>query len=464
MAKARNRRSRLQSNSKRNRYKLILSSSQVASDVHVAFFYNLSEGEIFNGYGHVRKSKKFSSLVNLTEKGNVNNFYKELIDAVSIEKLLAWAAAIFVDNSEQIRDFHLLEKKIQDDVLELKFDEAMKTLDKIDRKLGPSIWSTSLRAGIIRSAYGDEGYKTALEFASDVFEEESFASKIVKSKISQKFDSAISVSRGKIIRRQITRDFKEPLRSLLNYHIVPRNLQSDTDLDFLSILQFEKQSSLIDFYQAVLAYISHEGCKPGSNKNDVCERFIKRTYGYFSNPIINGLAEKYGHKVGYENLAKEYAFLDLYSEGKYQALSDLAEENNSFVRTFSIFEMVVKAVVRSGRDRVGGGYFEHLLDNLKSLMLSDFSVNSSIGELLYEVDTFYELSWFKELLCYIEKSSKSLPELDARYIGDLSLLLSPLRSPKKLSRFSDDVEKSYKEIDVSESTTAKLIQAFSEKK
>ena len=79
MAKTRNRRSKMLSSSKRSRYRLILSSSPVPSNVQIAFFYSLSEGEIFNGYDHVKKSKSFSSLVNLTERGSANNFYKDLI-------------------------------------------------------------------------------------------------------------------------------------------------------------------------------------------------------------------------------------------------------------------------------------------------------------------------------------------------------------------------------------------------
>lgn len=447
----------------KNIYRAVLVASHTAVDAQSYFFHHFSEGEIFNGYAHVKKSKKFSNIVNLTIGENTSKFYEDLVDGVSIEKILAWAAAIFLDNKKKLEKLHYFEEKITRSVLDEDYKNALIYLDRLDDVAGISIWSISVRAGLFKSIFQDEGYEKIDSFVSEAFEPQSLVYKITSSVVSRKFDSAISVSRGHITRKQIMRDFRGPIKSLLHYYIVPRDFGYDEEINYLDLLQFEKQSSLVDFYKSVMAFLSYEMCNDSSVVRSTCVLFVKRLCGNLSNPIIDGAAELYGFEIKKYDLSKEYDFLDLYSEGKYNELCDRACRDQCFIYNFSVFEIVAKSVVRSGFTGEFNKFFEAIIDQVRSIMICESSMTSGLSFLLYLCDSFYELNWFKEFHCYIVRSSRSLPEKEERYVSNLSLLYSSVRSPKKLAVFSADICASLEGLGFADSTTAKLICAFGDR-
>lgn len=407
----------------------ILYSSNDGPKVKAKLFRDLNAYELYKSVDYLKDHRFFRDSIRLNKNNALHKMYGVSCPRSSLEKSVYWAIGVIEVNKDLISAFLLKQDRIISQILNGDYFECLETIDELDRVVGISAWAITIRGSIL-SLIGD--FDAKVEYARHLDElsgENTFISSIAKHISSRYVDVDVFLPNARSFKSQITRSFDGALLNLLLYKLTVKDYLQP--LDYESIFNDEKNTSLIDLFECVLNYLAFSTCNVGHD--DSSRVFaVTKLNKLFRHPIISNIASMLGLSCDWEFMASEYSFIDLYTEGRYEDICRLFEQAApNELLDFQYFEIVAKSATRVSSPRLSG-LRGKVVGSLIDILEKNSKYNNSLSFLLCLCHSFQPLKWFCELNLFLERERKSLNDSECLKIRNLSIIYSTFNSPRKL--------------------------------
>ena len=418
----------------------ILYSSNDGAQVRTKFFNDLNAHEIYKGVGYLKDHRFFRDNIKLNKNAAFHRMYGASCPDTSLEKSIYWAIGVIETNKDSINIFLEKQDQITSYVLNDRYLECLQLIDELDSIVGCSTWSITVK-GTILSLIGDFDAKVDYARQLDTLSgENAFISTITKNISARYVDVDVFLPNARSFKGQITRSFEGDLLNLLLYKLTVKDYLHH--LDYESIFNNEKNTSLIDLFECLLNYLVFAAVDVSCIDRTIAFAVTKLSR-LIKHPIINNLASMLGVFSDWKFLPQQYHFIDMYTEGNYQEIcSQFEAAGDNELLDFQYFEIVAKSATRVGSPQFTG-LKGRIVGALIDILEKNTNCNTSLSFLLCLCHSFQPLKWFCELHLFLERERKALTETDNSKIRNLSIIYSSFDSPKKLYILSDDIRELY---------------------
>jgi len=411
-----------------------LTPAEVSHQFRRSYFLKLTPSEVRSNIGNIACNHHFSAAIKLTVDGDCSDVYKGIIPDTKLLNSLNWIIGLIVYHKDIINKYIKLEDLVTKSILNENYDEALSLLDQIDDLCGVSTWSITIRGSVLSIS---DQYEKSQEFLKSIItksnDNELFKS-ICRHLINRHNDSSMHVSSGIALRNQITRSIDGELQSFLIYKLVPKDFAYNYRINYEDILNFEKNSSLIDAFKAVISFISSA---LDSEEIEITQaaKFAAETLSpHMSYHILDGLLAYYGIVPDWEFKSTDFSLIDAYTIGDYVDVCDRARRVSNGYFDFALFELISKASARTGINPFTG-LLNYILSNLVNILLKQDGYQKSLTDLLAICHAFSGIPWFQELHFIISRESSFIDQKSHDHLILLSSVYSKVNSPRKSESF-----------------------------
>lgn len=436
MSKVKNKRKKPQS-----KISKILSSSQTKKDAKRRYFLELSASEIRSNFSEVSTHRFFKSAINLTINKKPRDLYFPQTPSTNLEKNISWCLGLIEFHQEIIQSALNQESTIKSLILSESYSEALNILNDIDMACGISVWSISLRSAIesriesvndenstinkILDDVKDNGVNYILEYSTNRFNEED-----------------IFFVSTRTLHKEIETSAQPIISDFLLYRLFSINI--DKKYDFEKIFNFEKNSSILDIFFLLINFVSYAQSPQYNSlfKYNLIHKIVRELSSKFNYPTVYGLATYLGIKKSWEFNKKDLHIIDLYTEGKYQNVCELANNNGLYSYDFSVVELIIKANIRSN-NLISPMHHPKIVKHIQNVLLKNEQYDSSLESLAFISHSFRSLRWFRQLLLLVERESAFLPRKKIKYFEGQILIRSEVYSPKLIEIVSNENKEKY---------------------
>lgn len=413
----------------------VLASSNQPHVVRALFFDRLTAGEINHCVGRLANHPHFRSAIHLA--GNdLSQFYQIKTPDVSLDKNIAWCLGLLGHYAEKVQFFLDEERRITQMLFSNDYEECLKLLDGLDAKCGDSLWSIGLRGAILALCDEPDAKRSFLNSLGERSGSNNFMKAIAKFVANRYEDTDLLSPEFHALEQKIKRSFEGDLLHFLMYKLVPHNFSFE--YDFSRIVNFEKNSSLIDIYICLFDFACYSIT---ANEDDCHFDLSKNIVKYFSrqytNTSLRGLCSYFGVKSEWEFNETEYEILDLYTSGDYQGVCSLMQAKPALAGKFTLFEIWAKSASRTGT--TVEGFIGELLQAACAVMLKNEKYEKAVASLLMRSNAFGMLPWFKELQHFITRETRFISGGKNEKIALASIALSEVDSPARSRAMKPEV-------------------------
>jgi tetratricopeptide (TPR) repeat protein len=415
---------------KQSKLSKALASSNKANVVQRWYFKNLTAGEIRKSVPQLAKHRHFRSSIHPNRDG-ASGFYVRRTPNIPLEKCISWCLGLLECHLESTQYF----LDVQDVLLELllhdRYLDALEVVDAVELKVGPTTWGISLK-GTLLALIDVEARREYLDKTISTLDDNLFFKAIVFNLVGKFDDPETLQSESRFFEMKIKRTFSGPLLHFLMYKLVPFNVEFE--YDFESILNFEKDASVIDVLQCLFDFLIACINTENSDTRAMCCGVTQDLMGMFKHDLINDLAVAYGIIKPRPIPKNAISVVDLYTAGNYQSVCTEMENQKSFQKQFGLVEIWAKALTRlDSKPQVPLVQF---LQPLKAVLTKSCSYEKSRATLLAYCHALSMFPWFRELRYLLERETRFYnPAMNER-LRQASLLLSPLTTPAKVQVLS----------------------------
>jgi len=420
-----------------------LTSSEYGTLLRRAYFTKLTPSEVRLNLPNVASNPHFKSAINLTQKKKYDDVYSALTPRTNLSVSINWAIGLLLYQHKLINEFIKLEDKITKSILEEDYTQALQYLDEVDSKCGLSSWSIGIRGSI----YGIEHkFEESQKYLQDKIYDESndndIFNVVCKYAIDKYDNNSLQVSSGATLRNQIIRSFHSELQHFLIYKIVPRDFSVDYKINYEHVLNYEKNSSLIDIFKVVISFLSSTVDTNDFEKAELAKECIKHLILNIKYHVLDGLSSFYGIKNKWEHKKEDFQLIDEYSAGNYVNVCEIANTKSDRYINFTIFELVAKASARINY-KTFNGFKREILEQLAIILLKSSGYQKSLVEVYSICHAFSGLPWFQELHFLISREAEFINEKKHNYLMKLSSVYSEVNSPRKSELLPNSLKKLY---------------------
>ncbi|MGF1838645.1 hypothetical protein [Vibrio atlanticus] len=445
---------------KQSKLSKILGIDRTKYNVVSHLHYQMTGKEIENAVPTLAKHREFSKQINLSVDNNFTNFYDINLPFLDLSKNLSWCIGVLTYHSDRLAKFRDLENVLQSLLLTEDYEQSLLTLDEIDKLCGISVYSLGIRSSIYKISGEDALHTELMSKILDSGQYNSFFKTICKYSMDRYDESSINITSATSTRKQILRTMDEDFSSFLIYKITPKDYLSEIKIDFNVVLEYEKRSSIIDLYKAMLEFVENETINY-INMPDYLKNIVVKLNKIASHPITHNVSRF--KDLGTTN--KEFSFdaelIDLYTKGEYGKVVNKVSLDEKYYG-FSTFEIISKSIARYGENPFNG-LKSKIVDDICSITLKKDNYYTAYYSLLNICYAYATVPWFQELQLFISKESKFIGETLNLYLAQLVSINAEEDTPRKIEFFDDNHKElymSYVEEIWSESTTISLFYAL----
>ncbi|WP_143691117.1 hypothetical protein [Wohlfahrtiimonas populi] len=395
----------------------------------------LNYDEIERLIGRVSIFPEFSEQINLSLNSNFSLFYNVNLPLSDLRVNLAWCVGVVTHHEKRIKKFRKLEEKLEEQILIENYEASIEILDEIDRECGLSTWSIGIRGSILKISGEEVKY---FKLISDLNNNKGYSDffKVLLKYIVDRYDeNNIHTSLADTFRKQIMRFPDDEFKSFLLYKITPKDYLLDFEINYNGVLKYEKQSSIIDIYKALISYIESSTKNHAFDANlpyhikNVIIKLNKICY----HPIVNNCLNFYSLNPEKPSFNFELPVLDLYTQGKYEEIARSIYVNKPL--KYIEFEILSKSISRLPSNFpfvFDEGILGKILRYMTSILLKKEDYSSAFSSLLTYCYAFDGISWFQELLLFVSRESKFIGRNKFKSLSKIAALKSKDDTPQKL--------------------------------
>jgi len=414
----------------------VLYSSNKPRKVVLKFFKDLSSAEIFHFSKRISQHRFFYDLPLIKKKPDVSDFYVGIVPDTSLEKSISFMLGQIICRSQEL-DFFLDKQEIlTKQILMSRYDDAHKTLDEINLLFGLSIWYVTLKGSLFDLQSDNEAKK---EFQEKYLSIDNLYLKYILRHSMSKLDSS-----GIFI--QNINAFRNGLLGL-NSNISDHLLFRLTPLDFLKSYNFEyiineeKNTNIIDCYKSLERLLTYNVDSLFLD-DGILKRIIETLGSKFHSTFSRKISILRGAPYNFEVDQQSYKILDLYTDGHYEKICELVNENTHLIFEQSVFELYVKSLAKTNSvSDSDSPVVNELANKIKSIYLKDDDYLKNLNNFQSVSFAFSELPWFDRLNYLIlqeEKYTKNYHKNSLFYN-----LTSTLNTPFKADYIPNNIRDKY---------------------
>ncbi|EOB2845654.1 hypothetical protein ACIL2R_000368 [Vibrio vulnificus] len=386
------------------------------------------------------RDRDFYKQINLSVDKTFSDYYDINLPFLDLNKNLAWCVGVLSYHSEKLKKFRSLEQKLQELILEEKFDNAINVIEDIDDICGLSVYSIGLKSSIYKLSGQEEKHNDLISRVSDDKNFNGFFKTICKYAMDRYDDSSLSITSSESTRKQILRTMDEDFSSFLIYKITPKDYLSDLEIDYNIVLEYEKRCSIIDIYKAIIEYVEIEASK-NKELSDSVKSLIIKLNNISPSVITQNISRFNSISKDSVNYNFDSKIIDLYTKGEYKSIV-MDEINNKKYYGFSTFEILVKSIARFG-DNPFEGIKKKIVEQLCSIILKQDNYYSCYYSILNICYAYRGLPWFQELQLFLSKESRFIGEKPNTHLAKVVSINAEEDTPRKLSYFDSENFSSY---------------------
>ena len=381
--------------------KIFICSSQV--------FSQFSSSEIPDAFTELNSKKSFKGLTNLSLVRPANQTFRPLFDSGDIQKSIAWNVQSCLTNSTEVKHFLHIESKITNSILLGSNNESVELINELISRTGYSYWAHCLYSGIV--VLDQELDAQPHESIMEDFSANSFLNYIVSYGCAYYKDMDIFFTVSEMD-RNIYRRSKGAFHDAIEYFIwPPKNI---TSVDYEKVLSAVKNSSIVDIYTALIGYVKQSFLNEESFRgSDGAGYIVNKLSKNLDDPVIkNGLVKL--DRLEYSDADNDGQLLDLfelYENGRYRDVVDIANSDNNILCDFDIFEIVVRSNLRVNSLQVNG-FSKKLVDAMRSLILRDRDYKKHQQQLVFISYSLRSIRWFSKLMVFVWREGEFLSSSD----------------------------------------------------
>lgn len=396
------------------------------------FFSLLSPKEIYQNFRTLKNHPYFSQAIRLTKTMPVREMYKYRTLRVDIEKNLAWCLALIDFHAISLRKYNALRESFDKELLSGNTEKAIELLDEIDNECGVSVWSYITRTSIEGFIYDDELEKND-SFGS--IKNNNFLSYVAFYSGSYFTDPEIFTTSKNTHINDIKRSLGKELSDFFIYRFF--RLESSEEVNFESILDIEKNSSIVDIFSILVSILEYSVVKSidfesnfGYRLEHVTKALEKTGYNY-----IGSFNSALGFSFDLTDQKEQYIIIDEYTKGNYKYVINKCLKTIHIYNDFSFAELAARAAARSG-ETLGEGFIANIVDLMSNVLSRGERYDSSLGYLSCLSNSFRTIEWFKQLGYFVDRESRNRSSDQIKMANVGQYLYSRTDSPKRASVFS----------------------------
>lgn len=417
----------------------LIYSSNNPMKVRAGFFKSFDGKAMYRNVHKIRDHRYFEGIVSLKKDKNYEGMYDFSCPRTGLEKSVSWSFGVLESNVDGLLFLIEKEQLITHGLLCGDYDGCILSLDEIDSRFGISTWTVTLRGSVLRLMENHEAYSS---FVADI---ESKSGKnvffyTIARHISARYeDNGSYYSSIRSLRDQITRSVHGERMEFLLYKLAPvDHLQK---YNYGDIVNFEKNASVVDLFHAVVDYCSYKYINGSEFTNDTLE-YLSSLSSKLEYAPLSRIAAMSGCECSWSFNKCDFDFIDLYTRGDYVGVRQAFEAEPDKFESFQHFEIISKSLTRAS-SFCYEGMKGKILKSMVSLLLRDEGYDKALSYLYCLCHSFSPLRWFKELYLFVENETKSLSSINHDKLKKLSIISSPLNSPRMLGLLSDKVSMDY---------------------
>ena len=369
-----------------------------------SFISQFNANEIVKYFEKASKHWLFKRSTNPSLK-EPSSFYDARFGLIPIEKSLTWCALVLRKNSEKINSAIEYENRITELILS---GESASILEGITSEIPDksfSLWEYKLLSGI-STLNLCEGYCFDRSAATELTKGNSLITYFIEIGCGYYQDEDVFAALVKMESGLFERNKPHILDESLRYHTLP--LKNIGDTNFETLFSVELDSPLYDLYKLFKYYLmSMCACDKSQSLINGNTNFLPLVSECFSSSPITVPCIQAG-SLRFEDMHYNDLFVlleDLYNLEKYEELIDLANEYCIEKLPFSIFELVVRADIRS-KTLNASGFVSRISREMKNVMLRNEYYSTSYNYLSFVSFNLRSLEWFDYLRVFLIKEGK----------------------------------------------------------
>ncbi len=400
------------------------------------YFKDLSSADIFHSSKRISQHRFFHGLPLIKNKSDVSDFYVGIVPDTSLEKSISYMLGQIICRSQELDLFLDKQELLTKQILKSEYDDAHETLDEIYSLFGLSIWYVTLKGSLFDLQSDNEAKK---EFQEKYLRIDNVYFRYVLRHSMSKLDSS-----GIFI--QNISAFRNGLLGV-NSNISDHLLFRLTPLDFFKNYNFEyifneeKNTNIIDCFKSIERFLTYN-IDSLILDDGILKRIVDTLGGKFHSTFSRKINILRGAPSDFEVDQESYEILDLYTDGHYDKICELVNNNTNLIFDQSVFELYVKSLAKT--DSVSdcdSPVVKELTSKLKSIYLKDDDYLKNLNNYQSISFAFGELPWFDRLNYLIlqeEKYTKSYQKSSLFYN-----LGATLNSPFKADYIPEKVRDKY---------------------
>ena len=284
---------------------------------------------------------------------------------------LKWLSFRLADEKKALKSFVAAKNSIEESLLRGRHAEALDILALVEKNHGTSLWSTSLRIGILQRMSGDSAQK---EFLADL-------RRLYKSAIlpffaryaSQRAESAVPIGWYlENARRRILQNTPGDVNTYFLYRVtgdVPERHK-----DMATILRIEQNHHIFDIYETYITILQHVSIQDGKESIQNIASTAVSVLGEIPDVRIHKLAIAFGNQ-GHSPETCDHGATDALLASNVPLALRHARRSNKLLGP-SLYGTVMEALSLSGRDDKA----RNKKPEIASLMVSSAIVASRTGQ------------------------------------------------------------------------------------
>lgn len=396
--------------------------------------------EIYQNFQVIKKIPSVKSAVDLTISGHPSGIYSKKIPNTSIEKSLAWCCSVIEEHKEKISTANNMLSKLCESILNSDGDRIIELLNDLDSICGVSVSSAILRASSENYFCKGDNHN-GVNSCFGVLNNNRFLSYVIFYINGYFTDSKIYLSSKDTHKKSIEKLAYPEVKDFFKYRLF--GLEVEETYDIASILNVDKNSSVIDIYMLLISiyeYIKVNDLEASFNSIYHVKHLIK-SFEKVGFPYVNEfsglpLSVNDGDFDKYSCIH----LMDLYTEGKY---SDVISCYNNYIGEidFALLEITAKSYSWH-RGELKKCFLSDVIIKMSNVILRNSDYQESIQYLDCLANSFRVIPFFRQLYYFVLRESPNKSE-DVKSRSDKgTILYSKFNSPKKSKIFdSSSVDK-----------------------
>jgi hypothetical protein len=360
---------------------------------------------------------------------------------------LTWAVEVLLRYREHLTDFVSLAEKCAALILNSDYSAAIDTLDQIDNRLGFSLWAMKLRIALVQQHEGFEAQKGLTQAIRAATREDGVVQYIAHY-VSFRNEAIVTPSGFymEYSRHLAAMQVPRLIRHYVKYHIL--NTLEPNEQTCAEILNYEQSSSLVDYFEAVVAVARVVYRHIGAPFDPRLQKLVRDFAEGIQDGRLTGIAFALAPdpRILRRLPAPSTGATRLFLSGEYTAAARSAEhELASTAPSVETIELLARACALTGDIPRVAGLAGELVVGLSSIIIKDENASERLAALRKLALNFHPLTWADSLRSVCVTETSSYPNRESLPVSTASLTQPTTLYPCQKHHFSGETDAAFHE-------------------